>query len=894
MNLKFWDKRDDVNYQQLYHEEVEKSNILLANMVEKGRSSSDTTRTKPLHVPASITHQLGGEGFMVPVFPFSRQLLYLYADKVDALRIPIDVINRETFINGFEVIPEFAFECEQCGYRYVEKPMETEDENETKCTICGNTKLKMPDPAQRKAAMEIMEMPWNKNNQDIYDVLSQVERDLDVADDAYLLKSMSYDITKDGKIVSAYIEGYEAISPIKGLLLMDNEGEIGRTTDGKYSFVCPRHRSKLIKLVEKDAEKDVHCKECNCQCIPAALMLSPQETLSGESPDIKYVGIDEVYLSHGKYKSTKDYGFSPIYTAIIKIQALEYMDEYYRAYFDWQRPPKSMILIGTNNQAGAEKAMRAMRERLRKDPYDMPVFIVPTETGQRNLVQHLNMTGSLEDLQLTEVRNEFRRVIGTLYGVTPLFCFTSDHDVMTRRGWVNILKLRADDLVATLNLQTKEVEYEIPKSINHWQYDNDIYETYSRISSLAVTPEHKILRYTKKGGYELTQVKDIEGPYVSYLKFNHVGNDDIKGAFILDKYVDISTYVQIVALVLSVGNYARGGLWFRALIDLESTLEKLLKLGIISRYKINGKRWIVDGIITEWARDILNEIPPIFRDLTPNKLKMFFSEFVRFGNMNLNLNNSISLDGNTNFCDTIQEMAIKAGYGSGVWNDKAGMGKVKIRFSEIVKSEVSEFTKKHYKGLVGCVSTENGIIFVRRYGVASWTGNSGDLPNGWNQEGLEQMVTNRAMYRNQRYIEKTYLVPICRDRGITDWRIRLKGVEQTDDLRSEQFRSKQIENAQRMAELGFAYHTDGDGNFVFSQYPVRLPAIEDSGENPGEGYGSRIESAIPEEDTGILQGQSRPKRPSDEGGRGQGAPGSGENTSLSEKAVRKKRKSTKQ
>ena len=50
-------------------------------------------------------------GAKLPIFPFPLIMIYELADNVDALRIPVETINREMFKNGFEIVEKWKFKC---------------------------------------------------------------------------------------------------------------------------------------------------------------------------------------------------------------------------------------------------------------------------------------------------------------------------------------------------------------------------------------------------------------------------------------------------------------------------------------------------------------------------------------------------------------------------------------------------------------------------------------------------------------------------------------------------------------------------------------------------------------------------------------------------------------
>ena len=70
-------------------------------------------------------------GAKLPIFPFPLIMIYELADNIDAIRIPIETLNREMFKNGFEVVERFKYKCHECGKEFDYKPLKVEEEQET-------------------------------------------------------------------------------------------------------------------------------------------------------------------------------------------------------------------------------------------------------------------------------------------------------------------------------------------------------------------------------------------------------------------------------------------------------------------------------------------------------------------------------------------------------------------------------------------------------------------------------------------------------------------------------------------------------------------------------------------------------------------------------------------
>ena len=408
-------------------------------------------------------------------------------------------------------------------------------------------------------------------------VVSEVERDLDTFDDFYVVCRMDYNFAvATGRMIGSKFRECMTVWPPSVQLFSDKFGNFGRNDLGQKLYICVEHRDKIIAIDDR-VQKEFKffesgapaCPECGLECIVARMEISP--TFDGHTPDIQplYFGENEVIHSTGKYLRGKIYGYSPIFTIWAKIVSMYSMDEYVRTYFDKQRPPKGILILGTRNHESLKKSFDDMKQTARTDPYGFHALIVDTDRAGRSMAQHINLTGSLEDLQFTQVRDEYRRSIGAMYGVQPFF--------------------------------------------------------------------------------------------------------------------------------------------------------------------------------------------------------------------------------------------------------------------------------------------------------------SGDLASGWNQEGTEVMVTNRAIAWGQRFIGEKFLKPLCRKVGVVDWYVSLKLGEEMDEMRKEQIQTQKIQNAQIMAQMGYKHYQDGDGNFVFSQKPVAQTEMNSQ-------LGS---NALRSEQMTKHQGQPHTQRPSDPGGKAQGHPASGPHTSQS-------------
>ena len=134
---------------------------------------------------------------------------------------------------------------------------------------------------------------------------------------------------------------------------------------------------------------------------------------------------------------------------------------------------------------------------------------------------------------------------------------------------------------------------------------------------------------------------------------------------------------------------------------------------------------------------------------------------------------------------------------------------------------------------------------------------------------------NRAVLAMQDFMHHEVYDPLTEMLGVTDWVLRLRRSEETDELRIEQIKAQKNANARTMQDMGFTVEMDGDGEWIFSQEPVEEPVSR-------EGESETGQPRTPLGDAGKQKtGEPRPSKPSEDGGMAQGHPASGKGTSPS-------------
>ena len=117
-------------------------------------------------------------------YMITSPVLYHVAQQSVIVRTCTTQLKNEIFRRGYTWDEAFAYKCQDCGYEHKE-PV-------TKCTQCKSVKLEKPKREQLQYAHEFLEGYVNDSDQMFIDVLKELEDDLNIMDDAYIILKKEY------------------------------------------------------------------------------------------------------------------------------------------------------------------------------------------------------------------------------------------------------------------------------------------------------------------------------------------------------------------------------------------------------------------------------------------------------------------------------------------------------------------------------------------------------------------------------------------------------------------------------------------------------------------------------------------------------------------------------
>lgn len=310
------------------------------------------------------------------------QDLYEIALYSDVLRNVIPTIRFEIFRNGYEIDSEVS------------------DSN-----------------IEQKDRIESLFKKSNEFGQTLIDVLEEFEDDLQIVDNGYLLAVKDYYINYDNEIIGAELKQIVRINPLQIFKMMDSKSRLGYDENNKRIYFDPRDRSKLLyEKVNEKGQKN---------------FIAAYRVTNNLSKSFTYYDPNEI-LHVMKYRKSKKYGFSQIYSLYNKAMTIIHQDFYMKQYYTGSKVPKGIFTVNTTNASGFKAMWNEFLAKTRKDPTKLYPLINQSE-GNTDPFKFIQFMNSLDEMQYTEARNEIRNNIGALFYVSPVF----NNDTSTGGGLNN-------------------------------------------------------------------------------------------------------------------------------------------------------------------------------------------------------------------------------------------------------------------------------------------------------------------------------------------------------------------------------------------------------------------------------------------------------------------------
>jgi len=320
-------------------------------------------------------------------------LVYNVVGQSVIVRTCITQLKQEIFRRGYVWEKAFESRCLSCQKTH-KMPVQ-------ECARCGSTDLEKPNPKQLEYAESFIEGYVNKSEQKFIDVFKELEDDLNIMDDAYIVLVKEYYLDGNGKIRMHRIKELFRGDPVTMTIYADEVG-----IRGTKGFTCINHRSHLAH------EPHESCEECGSP-------LYPVHYVNRANGEHQYFLQGEV-LHFSKYSPSRMYGQSPILTLFNNIMTLIAMENYVNSSYTKSRMPRGLLAVQTRNMESMNAFWRGVKERMEQDPHYIPVMGIEAENGKGS-VEWIKFMDSLKEMEYVAVKDDLRDRISAFYGVSKVF-----------------------------------------------------------------------------------------------------------------------------------------------------------------------------------------------------------------------------------------------------------------------------------------------------------------------------------------------------------------------------------------------------------------------------------------------------------------------------------------
>lgn len=247
----------------------------------------------------------------------------------------------------------------------------------------------------------------NDNNQSLKEVFVELDKDLNWADDAYLLAMKDYGYNKAGKIVVAETKGFMRLHPLVVKLVLDRNNRLGYFYDESNNrgraYFSPLCRNALVSdKYDKDGRENLRAH---------------YEVISNDGS--LYYSSDEI-MHKSAFNPSLTYGYSPLFSLYQKVLILMLQDSYIKKYYGDDKPTKGLLVFNTSNKQALMKTFEEIRQKTQQNPHGVKPIIAESSDG-RKPVEYIDMAKTLDEMQYTGTREEIRQQIGAMYGVSNMF-----------------------------------------------------------------------------------------------------------------------------------------------------------------------------------------------------------------------------------------------------------------------------------------------------------------------------------------------------------------------------------------------------------------------------------------------------------------------------------------
>lgn len=349
-------------------------------------------------VPLDTYIAMAGNVEKTPVTEFSQKFLRDMVRTSDVLSLIVRTKTSEAFRSGVSIEERFKSKCKSCGREY--------EEEKVVCPYDGSETVE-PDYQQWKVLNEFMKT-MNRFDESLMTTMREVDTDVHICDNGWLYLDRDYWFDDDGNISYEEVQSVIRMDSNMMRLIMSRYG-MGTSETGTYSYFCVEHRTEVVQFPDKGEHK--------CKC---GKVMIPAWYCALNRAERYFYGPREIY--HVKlYSNAQGYGVPPLMACWMQVNTLLRMNKFILEAYSLQRAPQELLILRGKRDT-IHRAWEWLMQKARENPNMVYPLVLEGDDGSKTrVVEHETFSLKPIEWQWTEMRQEYRTVIGAVYGVQPIF-----------------------------------------------------------------------------------------------------------------------------------------------------------------------------------------------------------------------------------------------------------------------------------------------------------------------------------------------------------------------------------------------------------------------------------------------------------------------------------------
>lgn len=337
-------------------------------------------------------------------------------------------------------------------------------------------------------------------------------------------------------------------------------------------------------------------------------------------------------------------------------------------------------------------------------------------------------------------------------------CFHPKTEILTKEGWKNVKELKLGELVASLNPETRFMEYQPITKLHKYYYQGDMVEKHGKALAFSVTPNHEVWystqRITKLRKSRIDQIpsatklpqwcnwRGVVPP--AKVKFSSNGNNGRSVSF------PAKAWAEYLGWYISEGNTHKGKWEIVVTQTKEEGRKQLFELfsKINANVHIDKKRFVINNkALLLWLDEHCGKgaknkkLPDCVKNWSKKYLRILLKALVSGDGTWRTKTSGVFVSSSKQLAEDVSEIAIKAGYrptttaytmeGFGVKTPGWRVSLLDLSEDTLICNSTtsnnleSQLQRNHYEGDVYCVTVPpNHTVLTRFDGKVVWMGQS--------------------------------------------------------------------------------------------------------------------------------------------------------------------------